>query len=88
MTSGQRREFCRGICSIREMNSVGKLNHVECIEEIISDEDWKYIGCAEEVSTVFWGNDPTSLSARGPIGEDDHVKLFIRDMEVHYWKMP
>ena len=52
MTSGWRKELCRGICSIREINSVRELNLVDCVEEIISDGDWKFIGCAEEVSTV------------------------------------
>ena len=88
MIFGWRREFCRGICSIGEINSVGELNPIDCIEEIISDGDWKFIGCAKEASTVCWGNDPTSLSASGPIGEDDHVKLFIRDMEVNCRKIP
>ena len=88
MTSSWRRELCWGICSIEEINSVRELNPVDCIEEIISDGDWKFIGCTEEVSTIFYGNDQTSLSSRGPIEEDDHVKLSIRDMEVNYWKMP
>ena len=88
MTSDWRREFCRGICSIREINSIGELNLVEFTEEIISDGGWKFIGYAEEVSTVCWGNDQTSLSTRGPIGDDDQVKLSIRDMEVNCWKMP
>ena len=41
----------------------------------------KYLQYAE-------GNDQIPLSVRGPIGEDDHVKLSIGDMEVNYWKMP
>ena len=67
MISSWRREFCRGICNIREINFVGELNLLDCVEEIISDGDWKFIVCTEEVSTVCWGNDQTSLSARGPI---------------------
>ena len=88
MISGWRRGLCRGICNIGEINSIGELNPVDCIEEIISDGDWKFIGCAEEVSTICWGNDQTSLSVRGPIGDDDQIKLSIKDMKVNCWKMP
>ena len=77
-----------GNCNIGEINFVDEINPVDCIEEIISDGDWNFIGCTEEVSTVCWGNDQTSLFARGPIGEDDHFKLYIKDMEVSCWKMP
>ena len=83
-----RREFCQRICSIGEINFVGELNPVDCIEEIVCDRDWIFIGCGEDVFTVCWGNDPTSLSARGPIRGDDDVKLSIRDMEVNCRKMP
>ena len=77
-----------GNCNIREINSVGEINPVDCVDEIISDGDTDFIGCTEEVSTVCWGNDQTSLSARGDIREDDHVELSIRDIEVNRWKMP
>ena len=77
MKFGWRREFCRGIYSIGEINFVGEFNHVDCIDEIIFDGGWKFIGCTEEVSIVCWGYDQTSLYVMGPIGEDDHVKLFL-----------
>ena len=46
-------------------------------EEIISNGDWKFIGRVEEVSARCYGNNQTSLSARGPVREVDHVKLSI-----------
>ena len=79
MKFGWRRECCRGIFSIGEINSIEELNPVDYVEEIIFDGDWKFIGCTEEVFIVCWGNDQTSLYARGPTGGDDHVNC---------WKMP
>ena len=39
-------------CNIGEVNSIGEINLVDCVEEIISDGDQDFIGCAKKVSTV------------------------------------
>ena len=52
-------KFCWGreFYSVREINSTGELNSLYYIEGIISDGDYNFIGCAEEISAVCWGND-------------------------------
>ena len=44
---------------------------MDYVEDIISDEDWNFVGYAEEVSTICWRNDQTHSSSRGSAGEAD-----------------
>ena len=52
---------------------------MDCTKGIISDGNWNFVGCAEEISTICWRNDQTPLSARGFAGEYGYINS---------WKMP